>query len=357
MDVRQLKDLVDQSFEGICYRMISPGGEMTRPPPKFIAGAKPAAFDDWFFGDHWIPEIGLYNITNLHLLSDRILVRDNKILLLPENGIHEESVRNIISNGLGRGQQVLRIDEEVVLLCGPAYQMYGHWLVDFLPRLFCLVKAGYSLPSLRYLLPADIAIFAKQWLEALGISERQIIFYDKITQQCAISRAIIPTNLRGHSLSNPLLGEAFRYFKSVIQKTVSPLADRKIFISRRRWGNMTRQLINTTEIEEFFAENGFEIIYPEDLSIRDQVEMFSASGVIAGEYGTGLHGSVFAPASAKIIALRGNHAHPSFLQSGICSVFGQDCGYIFGETTIMDGNQLFKIEISDAAEYLSKELN
>ncbi len=356
LDVRPLKDLVDQTFEGICYRMLSPGGEITRPPPKFITGAKPADFDAWFFGDHWMPEAGLYNVTNLHLLSDRILVRDNKILLLPENGIHEESVRNVITSGFGRGQQVLRIDEEVVLLCGPAYQMYGHWLVDFLPRLFCLVKAGYNLPALRYLLPIDIAMFAKQWLSALGVNDSQIIFYDTTTQQCAISRAMIPTNLRGHSLANPLLAEAFQYLKSVIQTANAPFADRKIFISRARWGNMTRQLLNTEEMEGFFAENGFEIVYPEELSIHDQIMMFSQSAVIAGEYGTGLHGSVFAPASTKIIALRCNHAHPSFLQSGLCNVSGQDCGYIFGETSMIDGNQHFKIKVSDAAKYLAKEV-
>ncbi len=356
MDIKPLRDLIDQSFEGICYRTIAPGSHMRRQPPKLITGAKPSEFDDWFFSDNWVPEVGLYNLANIHLLGDCVLFRSNAILSIPENGIHEESIRNVITAGFGRGQQVLRIDEEVVLLCGPAYQMYGHWLLDFLPRLFCLVASGYELTKLRYLLPIDLSAVARHWLAALGIISGQIIFYDKIAQQCAVSRAMIPTNLRGSSLANPLLADAFGHFKTLIQPIKPASCHRKIFVSRMRWANMTRRCRNAYEVQAFFAGRGFEIVYPEMLSIPDQIELFSQTSVIAGEYGTGLHSAVFAPPSAKVIALRANHAHPAFLQSGLCDVLGQDCSYVFGRTALENGNQVFTIDLADVAACLDHEL-
>jgi len=355
LEFKQLRELIDQSFEGICYRAIAPGRRSHNPLPKFMNGAKPEQFEAWFFGDDWVPEVGLFNIANLHLLSDRILVRNNNFLCLDENGIVEGSIRAMLTPGFGQGQHVLRIAEEVVLLPGPGQPIYGHWLVDFLPRLFCLEQLGYNISDLRYLLPASVPPFAKEWLAAIGISDRQIIFYDPQLQQCAISRALLPTNLRGYNLANPLLVNAIKFLKTRLRLTGSSNRGRKIFISRTRWKNLTRQLKNGFEIESFFAARGFEIQYPETLSIREQVRLFSECSIIAGEYGSGMHNTVFAPAGAKIILLRGNHAVPWFLQSGLCDIFGHDCSYVFGATDIVNGLQVFNVALADIAECLDHE--
>jgi len=349
MELADLDSLVDQSFDGVCYRAVAPGGADLPAPPRFLFGPVPRDFGEWFFGDKWVPEAGLYSLPDVMLQDDRILLWRDKMLCIPENGIHRDSIAALTAGQKDKTRQTLRIDEEVVLLCGPGFLMYGHWLVDFLPRLHVLTALGYDLATLRYLLPHDTRQFTLHWLRQLGISHAQLIPYNTATQRCEIKRALIPTNLRGNGCANPFLASAVAGLRQKIGVEVNADSGRRIFVSRRNWNNATRRLTNMEEVEAMFRDRGFELVSPESLSIADQVRLFATSRVIAGEYGSGLHGGIFAPAGATIIALRGTEHHPGFLQSGLSHAMGHDCGYVFGATEVSGGNQVYEIAPRDLA--------
>jgi capsular polysaccharide biosynthesis protein len=349
MELFDLDSIVDQSFDGVCYRRVAPRGEDLPPPPRFLFGPIPRLFGEWYFSDRWTPEAGLYSLPDVALQDDRILLWRDKTLCIPQNGIHRDSIAALIGGQPVKARQTLRIDEEVVLLSGPGYSMYGHWLVDFMPRLHVLTALGYDLATLRYLLPHDTRPFVLDWLRHLGIGDAQLIPYQTATQKCEIARALIPTNLRGNGRASPLLAEAVADFRHRIGVTVSGVPHRRIFVSRRNWNNPTRQLTNIDQVEALFRRRGFEIVFPETMNIAWQVRLFSESRIIAGEYGSGLHGGIFAPANATIIALRGTEHHPGFLQSGLSHASGHHCGYVFGNTHEADGRQTYEIDERDLA--------
>jgi hypothetical protein len=51
--------------------------------------------------------------------------------------------------------------------------MYGHWLVDYLPRLINLRMIGRDLGTLRFLLPSDLPAFARSFLSLSRRSRNQ----------------------------------------------------------------------------------------------------------------------------------------------------------------------------------------
>ena len=96
------------------------------------------------------------------------------------------------------------------------------------------------------------------------------------------------------------------------------------------------------------GEAGFSIVKPETLSIIDQISMFAGAEQIIGEYGSGLHGSMFSAPGAIVCALRASAVHPGFLQSGICQTADQVIAYVFGETARDDvQQQRFSIDATD----------
>jgi capsular polysaccharide biosynthesis protein len=56
-------------------------------------------------------------------------------------------------------------------------------------------------------------------------------------------------------------------------------------------------------LDELFAEAGFEVVAPEQLSIDDQVRLISGARVLAGQAGSALHLAGFAPPGAHILEL------------------------------------------------------
>lgn len=321
-------DALRQQLPGFVYEEASPLQKHLRPPPRLLIGPVPRDFGQWHLGDRQAPSVGLFGIDNVTLQSDRILQRDGRTICIEQNGMHPAAIEQA-AQAPEPERTTTRIADEVVLLCGPAYQMYGHWLVDFLPRLHVLSQLGLDLQAQTYLLPHNILPFARQWLALLKIGEAQIRTYDVMAERCMLARALVPTSFRGDGRANTLLAQASRAFKTTIIGTPELPATRRLFVSRRRWGNESRTLVNAQQIEEQLASDGFEIVYPEELTIPEQVRVFAEARLIVGEYGSGLHNSIFAGPSATVIALRGTQGHPGFLQSGLCAALGQEVGYLF----------------------------
>jgi hypothetical protein len=346
MNFVDLHDLSRLDDGGVSYQLAAAEEAWFRAPPRFMFGPVPRHFGEWHFGDRLAPKVGLFKLENISLVTERLLFRDGTMFCIPQNGIHfnvsgiEESFGKVVNTKI--------IEEEVVLLPGPAYQMYGHWLVDFQPRLHVLTALGYDLAKLKYLLRHNLLPFSYNWLHALGIARAQIINYDVVIDRCEIKSALIPTNLRGSSRASTLVVDTMRNYKGrILGQEVQEEPFRKVYVSRERCGNNTRTLANAAEIEALFRARGFDTIYPETLSLMEQVRMFSECKFLAGDYGSVLHNSIFAPSVATIIALRGTEGHPGFLQSGLCEAMGQNYGYVFGQTQIIDSQQSYAIDPHD----------
>ena len=81
----------------------------------------------------------------------------------------------------------------------------------------------------------------------------------------------------------------------------------KVLIDRN---SARRRVTNRDELVRYFSEKGYVIAIPEQMSLKEQMELFSRASVIVGQTGAGLANMLFAPAGAKIIVLSGHPEDP-----------------------------------------------
>ena len=340
-------DALRDARPGIGYEPASPVQRHLRPSPRLLLGPVPRSFGEWHYGDREAPAVGLYRIDTVALRADRVLIQDGRTLCIEQNGIHPGSIEQARTER--SAERITTIDDEVVLLCGPAYQMYGHWLIDFLPRLHVLTHLGLRLDRLTYLLPHNIMPFSRRWLSLLGIADAQVRTYDTVTETCLIGRALVPTAFRGNGRASPLLAAAAAAFRTAIIGAMPLPRTRRLFVSRRQWGNASRSMVNAELVERRLRGAGFEVVFPEELAIAEQIRLFAQARIVVGEYGSGLHNSIFCGGGSLVIGFRGTEGHPGFLQSGLCEALGQDVGYVFCETAMTEGGQRFSAAEEDLA--------
>ena len=144
---------------------------------------------------------------------------------------------------------------------------------------------------------------------------------------------------------HPMMRQAVGFLTSKLrgpEAASARMAHRRLFVSRAHT-DPSRSVLNRAEIEQIAASYGYEIIYPEQMTIEEQIELFSEASQLVGEYGSGLHNSVFMPSGSVILALRGTSHHPGFIQSALGQVFRQPTGYVFSPTPVDAVHQTFSV--------------
>lgn len=81
----------------------------------------------------------------------------------------------------------------------------------------------------------------------------------------------------------------------------------KVLIDRN---SARRRVTNREEVVRYFSEKGYVIAIPEQMSLKEQMDLFSQASVIVGQTGAGLANMLFAPAGARIIVLSGHPEDP-----------------------------------------------
>lgn len=318
-------------------------------PPDLMIGAVDAELMRVYFEQVVVLGACLYDLPEAEIAAEGVIGLDG--VLQYSNELNAYGVGSEAHyRALARQRPALRrlsVDEPVVLLAGNGHQMYGHWLVDFLPKLYLLDRAGHDIARLRYLLPADTPDFAKVWLALLGIAGDRILAYDRERDLVACRRLLVPSALRFASRASPLMREARRF---LLDRADPPPrwrlgrrrewpASRRLLISRSENADTRnrRVLAERAELETRARARGFEVVRPETLSVPEQIALFRSAGTLVGEYGSGLHGSLFAPPGTTVLAFRDGGLDLGFLQSSIDHVLGHASGYVFGSARSADG--------------------
>lgn len=155
--------------------------------------------------------------------------------------------------------------------------------------------------------------FTRILCDSFGISKQQILLAD---QDLCVEELIIPSPLFFlNQTVDPSQLSIYKKIKAhLIQNhegkpdtlTGTEVFDKeKIYFSRRllKKAIQNRKAKNEDAIEQLFISYGFEIVYPEQLSFQEQVQLLSKADVVAGCEGSALHMGVFMPPSAKMIIL------------------------------------------------------
>ncbi|MGN8119996.1 glycosyltransferase family 61 protein [Labrys sp. 22185] len=195
---------------------------------------------------------------------------------------------------------------------GRASTHYGHFLFETLPRLWLVAQEGlrgrkvlfhswFPLESWHrypYLLPC---------LQALGISYGDIVV---ATEPEVFRHVLVPRpsmQINGWifpDAARPLMDTVGRELLRGVetQHTSTPA-----YISKAQLRNVASGIRNEAEIEQYLRADGVDIVYPETMSLAEQIALFTNRRVIMGALGSAFHTSMFAQPSARMVVLCPNN--------------------------------------------------
>lgn len=179
---------------------------------------------------------------------------------------------------------------------------FGHALTEQLSRLWAWQEAKQRYPQMKAMLFTNktrttLGGWEYRLYQAAGIDPSDLVLFDHPVQ---------PERLLGATpmFSQPqFVHEGMRDLYRRIgddlaaDAPVREYPDR-IFCSRR---HEKRSATNTAAIEAFFADRGFEIVFPEDFSLGEQVQLFRSATELAGFGGSGMFNLAFVPQPKRVL--------------------------------------------------------
>lgn len=208
----------------------------------------------------------------------------------------------------------IAVDRPALMVFGPGSSIYGHWLLDFLPRIAIAQQLlGPELRDFVLPLPADTPAWVPAMMEAFcSVGANRILPYRRRDDKLVCARACLPSFAHNGSY---VLHPFMRMFYDRFGKTDTNGTKRRICLSRRNQESETfshRRIFEKRErLEHLAQDHGFAIVRPEELSFPDQVSLFRSAGCVLGETGSGLHASVFCD-PGTIVAAVGWFSEPQY---------------------------------------------
>jgi capsular polysaccharide biosynthesis protein len=349
--VRDIKEIAAHRRSGdapcVGYHPVAPAAKSVMQPPRFLFGPANDDVLGQIFGQLDTPAVGCYDFGAALVAPTGIAIKAGVAFCATDAFIHPRHHVVAVSDRLNASPLPVRhVPGPLAVIYGPAHETWGHWLVDFLPRLWVLHASFHALDKLHFLMPPDLRDFAREMLMLCGLRAEQLVPYEYWREVISTDRLLMPTGLRAVNRLAPCFDVATEFWISRARASagiVVGAGGAALFLSRGAAAQQ-RQVANRAEIEHIAAAEGLRVVRPETLTVADQISLFSAARILCGEYGSGLHNAVFAAAGSVTCALRGNSRHPGFVQSGVATALRQQVGYVFGNTEGQDVRQSFSID-------------
>ncbi len=198
--------------------------------------------------------------------------------------------------------------------------IYGHWLLELFPKLFgvaFLAARGVVAPIV---LPSVMPDFMRVAI-GLILPNHPIVEYDYIKQTVHADRVILPGMMHRDYVFNACFTAARDGFVTQVGGRPGRLA---IFVSRSGLSGKFREAVNLQDLDDAAVRLGLTVVRPEQLSWVEQIRLFASARVVVGEFGSGMHNTIFSPAGTQVVCLN----IMNNVQSRIAQSFRQEIGYI-----------------------------
>jgi capsular polysaccharide biosynthesis protein len=260
-----------------------------------------------------------------------------KSLARPEPGLNEDT----LLRPSGIADDVYKIDRttvgaerikgRVVALVSQEPIIYGSWLFRIIAKTAMLERLG--LTDEKILVHNRYPTF-KESLELAGINTRRLIHQDtkKIYR---LDHVIVPGHRNGHAF---LDDDSRAVFTKMRDGVGASYTGRKIYVARNKPGQKNwngRVMMNEAELVDALTKIGFEIVVPGTLTMRQQIETFSAASFIVGGSGSAMFNAVFCQPGTKLIDIE---AEPHWINAHMClfSSLQLDYGVFVGKADPTD---------------------
>ncbi len=185
--------------------------------------------------------------------------------------------------------------KRAVVYCGRMIGHWGHFLLETITRLWFYLK--YDTPELLYVFTvsegseAEIEGNFKLFFDLLGLGNR-ILYLNQATQ---FDYVIVPE--RSFQFKRFYSKQYIEVLDKVIVRAIElqkrSLYNKRIYLSRGQFSRALESEVGLDLIDNFFKKNGYEVLYPEQLSLIELINALFYASECASESGTAAHNFLF----------------------------------------------------------------
>lgn len=180
--------------------------------------------------------------------------------------------------------------EKAFLFAGRWWGNYYHFIIDYCIRFRELEAIGLIDANTKILFPGKIKSWQSEYFSLLGINVDNVILTNK--NPLFVRNCLIASTRRERFLVSK---SACNNFVQDMIKTTNQAPDisknKRIYISRK---NSSRKILNEYELINLLEEHEFEIVQCENLSVAQQIKLFSQANLIVAPHGAGLTNLIYA---------------------------------------------------------------
>jgi hypothetical protein len=176
---------------------------------------------------------------------------------------------------------------------------YYHWLVEGLLSLDILAGTLGSDPNLKILLPKSMDISAlidhRGSLPDIGLGDREVVEaaadFVRVEEAIWVEPDLVETMPAAYLKS-------FRRRIAALYAPAQTGHGRRLLIARR---GPTRTIQNLDQVQDCLSKYGFETVYVEGLSLKEQILLFQSAAFIVGAHGAALSNLLWCAPGTKVL--------------------------------------------------------
>lgn len=215
---------------------------------------------------------------------------------------------------------------------------FGHLMTEVVSRLWGWEQAKRENPDLKAILRVyrddKMPRLEKTVFTAYGIPRKDIVWVGAPVRLESVTGATpMWQNNAPHYVHPDISGVWDRLREGLLRKIGDdrpPVAER-LFVSRQPGGR--RSCRNAAEVECYFADRGYQVVYPETMSLPQQAALFAGAREVAGFGGSAMFNILYARNLEKLIVL----THDSYVARNeylFASVLGSQTHYVWSDPDI-----------------------
>jgi capsular polysaccharide biosynthesis protein len=301
-------------------------GDM-RPPEKIFGKPADASCLNEIFPPHYreVPEVSLATIADGRIIGNNTVIgRQGQIftpspcltpkavaLFLRDNSYnHQGMVAQKMPTGVSvfyaRDPDDRMINQRGLFLHNLEPANYGSFLFRQLPQM--LLLKGVDIAFDCYIVP-DRTPWLRDALMLAGLPERPIFTVREISG-CRINTILVMNEFDAEGYLSKKVVDIIRERARAIWVVEDFPRGEKLYVSRRLSAIARpnyRRLINEGEVEAYMMRLGFTIVYPEILTLHQQIAMFRQARFIVGPSGSGMLNAIFSHAGTRVLDMESFH--------------------------------------------------
>ncbi len=214
---------------------------------------------------------------------------------------------------------------------------FGHVMTEVVPRLWGWDEAKARYPDLKALFavprgePTDPLV--RRLLLAYGIAENDQVGVDHPVRV----RSLVSANAMWHNASphfvHPGIAEVWDRIGAGLVGPTPAAGPERIFVSRRET-LVNRACRNASDVEQYFESFGFTVVFPEELDLAEQANVFRSARVIAGFGGSNMFSLMYAQHLEHLILLN-QEAYTARHEHLYSSVVGGPVSYFWSTPEVL----------------------